>query len=86
MRLHLPFRRHNQTAHIQVETALCQACGRCVEACPNGVLRLVGFLAHRHVRIGRADLCQGCRKCVRACASGAIKAQPRSQPARRRVA
>jgi len=86
MRRQGPFGRRRQTAHIQIKTSVCEACGDCVEACPEGVLRVIGFWGHRHAKVNRPDLCQGCGKCLRACTSGAITARPESKLARRRVA
>jgi NAD-dependent dihydropyrimidine dehydrogenase PreA subunit len=72
---HLPFPRHNRTAFVQIDTALCLSCGACVAACPQAVLGLIAFFSHRHVHVDRASACKGCRKCVKACPQGAI--QPR---------
>ncbi len=73
MKLHFPFPRHNQTSHIAIDTRLCESCGKCVEACPVGVLGLLPFRFHRHVRVNHGELCKGCLKCVRACVQGAIR-------------
>lgn len=75
--LHLPFPRHNRTTFIQVDTAICVACGKCVLACPQGVLGIISFLSHRHVHIDQASSCKGCRKCVKTCLRGAIQSRPR---------
>lgn len=69
-------RRHFETAFIAVATRLCQACGQCVEACPQGVLTMISLPGHRHVHVSRAEQCKGCLRCVRACQAGAIQAKP----------
>ncbi len=73
MRIHLPFPRHTQTPFITLETSACQACWKCVEACPQGVIGPIGFLSHRHAHIDHADRCKGCRKCVNVCPNHAIR-------------
>ena len=62
------------TDHIVLDRGVCEACAECVEACPNGVLRLVAVGPHRHAKIVRktADACTGCFACVRACEAGAL--------------
>ncbi|MBI5545457.1 MAG: 4Fe-4S binding protein [Deltaproteobacteria bacterium] len=69
---HLPFPRHDRTAHIRIDLARCAACGRCAEACPREVLGMISVLRHRHVHVDRADECRGCQACVAACAQKAI--------------
>jgi Fe-S-cluster-containing hydrogenase component 2 len=46
MKLHLPFPRHTQTQFIALNTSACQACWKCVEVCPQGVIGPIGFLGH----------------------------------------
>ncbi len=67
-------RRHDATDHIMLDRRACEACGGCIEACPNGVLRLIAVGPHRHAKIVRktAGDCSGCYACVRACRSGAL--------------
>lgn len=72
MKFHAPFPRHNQTQFIQVDTALCQACWKCVEVCPQSVLGKTPLRRHQHVHVDQASLCRGCQKCVRICPQGAI--------------
>jgi 2-oxoglutarate ferredoxin oxidoreductase subunit delta len=66
-------RRALATQFVALDTRACEACWECVEACPNGVLRMhtIGRL-HRHARIADADACSGCLKCVRVCEAGAL--------------
>ena len=72
----------HQTDHIQLNTRLCEACGRCVEACHHGALGMVAFLFHKHAKVRDADRCRGCLRCVTACEHGAIVAL-RPRPPRR---
>jgi Fe-S-cluster-containing hydrogenase component 2 len=73
MKLHLPFPRHTQTPFIALDTSACQACWKCAEACPQGVIGPIGFLGHRHAHIDRAEKCTGCKKCVHVCPHAAIR-------------
>ncbi len=70
---HFPLPRHNRTPFVQIDTALCVACGGCVAGCPLQVLGLVNFLHHCHVHVEEASRCKGCGKCIRTCQQGAIK-------------
>ena len=72
MRFSFPSLRHNRTEFIVIDTSRCEACSRCEEECPAGVLKVKGFRFHRHVHINRAKDCRGCFKCVKACDLGAI--------------
>ena len=74
-----PWQRSHATRFIAVNTKLCEACAECVHSCPQGVLGMVAFWWHRHVRIEQGDACAGCRKCLRACRHGALT--PITRPA-----
>jgi ferredoxin len=63
---------HHQTPFVTIETGACRACNHCARECPHGLLRMVGFGPHHHVRVDRAIECSGCLKCIRACPNGAI--------------
>lgn len=52
---------------IQVDQALCQSCGICVETCPNEAIRLLDGIP-----ILCNDLCTECGECVQVCPHGAI--------------
>jgi ferredoxin len=65
-------RKHNSTDHIYLNTHLCEACWKCIEVCPGGVIGKVEMLFHRHARIEHAGDCRGCQKCIKACPSQAI--------------
>lgn len=61
------------TGHIALNRESCRACGKCVEACPRGVLGLISlFGLHRHALVRQAGKCKGCLACVRVCPSGAL--------------
>ena len=47
---------------------LCVACGRCVEACPQGALRLTGSCVERDF-----SLCTNCGTCAEVCLTGAME-------------
>jgi NAD-dependent dihydropyrimidine dehydrogenase PreA subunit len=67
-------RQRHATDHIVLDRGACEACRLCVEACPNGVLRMIEIGPHRHAKVLRrnAAACTGCRACVRVCESGAL--------------
>lgn len=47
----------------------CSGCGICVDACPNGVLDIVGSVAS----VVSEDSCNGCGECMEECPLGAIE-------------
>lgn len=64
---------HLHTDHIALNRENCQACEKCVEACPRGVLGMISlFGLHKHALIRQAGKCKGCLACVRVCTSGAL--------------
>ncbi|MBR6431887.1 MAG: 4Fe-4S binding protein [Muribaculaceae bacterium] len=63
-----------KTAHIQLDPHRCQACWKCVNACPKQVLGKVDFPFHKHAKVVNPDECIGCKKCVKTCPHGAIEA------------
>lgn len=52
---------------MQVDRNRCTGCGRCLEACPTGAIRLADGVA-----TVEASLCRGCQACLEACPTGAI--------------
>lgn len=67
-----------------VDTDKCTACGKCVEACPRGLIELVGIsrevsVACRSTQKGKdvksacSTGCIGCQICVKACPFGAME-------------
>jgi ferredoxin len=71
-RLHLSLRGHLKTKYIKLDPSKCQACWKCVEACPNHVLGKAILYKHRHAHVDHADACKGCKKCVCICPNKAI--------------
>lgn len=71
--------RRNTTAYIAINTKLCKACWKCVDACPKGVMGKMDFFFHRHARIVNPGDCIGCRACEKACPEGAIVALKRTE-------
>jgi Na+-translocating ferredoxin:NAD+ oxidoreductase RNF subunit RnfB len=70
---HTRLRSHTNTKYIELNRGKCQACWKCVELCPNGVLGKVIFFGHRHAHVTHADACKGCKKCVNGCPNHAIR-------------
>lgn len=69
-------RHHILTEYLDIDKSLCTACGECVEACSQQVLKLVGIefiINHRHVKVARPEDCIGCFSCVDVCPKHAIK-------------
>ncbi len=52
---------------IEINTALCNGCGACVEVCPTGALYLVEGKA-----MVEQKLCRDCESCIAACPTEAI--------------
>ena len=65
-------RPRSATAYILLDRSRCEACWRCVEACPRSVIGKIDLLGHRHAKIRAAAECQGCGRCVNACEAGAL--------------
>jgi NAD-dependent dihydropyrimidine dehydrogenase PreA subunit len=66
---------HIITEYLDIDKSKCNACGECIEKCPNQVLKIVGFkfiIQHRHVKVARPGDCIGCLSCVDACSEQAI--------------
>ncbi|WP_276814110.1 4Fe-4S dicluster domain-containing protein [Desulfurococcus amylolyticus] len=51
------------TGGVTVDTGLCTLCGKCVEACPGRIPRIVKGVSHVLI----CDLCGGDPECVKAC-------------------
>ena len=69
-------RRHIKTEYLEIDTAKCTACGKCIEECSNQVLKLVGIkflINHRHIKVVKPEECIACFSCVEACSEGAIR-------------
>jgi NAD-dependent dihydropyrimidine dehydrogenase PreA subunit len=82
MKVHPPLPRHAETRFVRLDSRRCEACWKCVSACPHSVLGKTEFLAHRHAHVDRAGDCRGCKKCVNVCPNAAIThmyESPRSQ-------
>ena len=69
-------RRPIKTEYLDIDTAKCTACGKCIEECSNQVLKLVGIkfiINHRHIKVAKPEECIACFSCVEACSEGAIR-------------
>lgn len=71
--------RRNTTAYIAINTRLCEACWKCVDACSKRVLGKTDFIFHKHARIINPGGCTGCLACLKACSEGAIAAFERER-------
>jgi NAD-dependent dihydropyrimidine dehydrogenase PreA subunit len=56
-------------SHPIINTDECSACGICVDACPCGVLDIVGSAAS----VINEDACIACGDCMEECPMGAIE-------------
>jgi NAD-dependent dihydropyrimidine dehydrogenase PreA subunit len=61
-----------QTQFVGLDTHRCNACWKCIEACPQGVIGKVNVLIHKHAVLRNPELCNGCQKCVKTCEPGAL--------------
>ena len=66
-------KRHTHTKYIELNRSRCQACWKCVETCPNGVLGKLVIFTHRHAHVEHMEACKGCKKCVLCCPNEAIR-------------
>jgi 2-oxoglutarate ferredoxin oxidoreductase subunit delta len=62
-----------QTKFIHATGRKCEACWKCVEACPENVFGKINFLFHKHAVIRNPENCIGCLKCVSVCKYGVIE-------------
>ena len=51
----------------------CTGCGRCIRACQNNVLKLVGKGHRRFINVVHEETCNGCKECEKVCRHDAIK-------------
>ena len=69
-------RRHIKTEYLDIDKDKCTACGKCIEACLNQVLKIVGIkfiIHHQHINVVKPENCTGCLSCVEACSENAIQ-------------
>ncbi|WP_407375095.1 4Fe-4S binding protein [Methanobrevibacter sp.] len=57
-----------EECHIDINTDECDACEKCIIACPNNVLMLVENLS----AVRDAQVCKRCRVCVAICPNDCI--------------
>ena len=61
---------------LQVDTARCRGCERCVAVCPKGVFDLYRLDGKQKSRVARMIDCEQCTACVKQCPESAILAEP----------
>jgi 2-oxoglutarate ferredoxin oxidoreductase subunit delta len=61
---------------LQVDTARCRGCQRCVDVCPKGVFELYLIDGKKKSRAARTSDCEQCTACVKQCPERAILADP----------
>jgi len=67
---------------MEVDSAKCKGCGKCVQVCPVDAIELVaGENLNRKQKLAKVDktLCLGCGVCYSVCKSGGITFQSRAQ-------
>lgn len=65
-------REQAKTNYIMLDSRKCEACWKCMEACPNDVIGRVNLPWHKHTLIIKRDNCTGCSKCFKTCEFNAI--------------
>ncbi|MDR2533275.1 MAG: 4Fe-4S dicluster domain-containing protein [Tannerellaceae bacterium] len=55
---------------VRIDPQKCGACGRCIKACPNGVIGKTGGMWKRHIILLHPGRCSNCGKCIEACRRG----------------
>jgi 2-oxoglutarate ferredoxin oxidoreductase subunit delta len=61
-----------QNGSIQLNTKKCEACWKCLDACPKNVFGRVNIFFHKHAIIVNQDNCIGCKKCIGVCEFDAL--------------
>ena len=57
---------------VQLDTRKCKACWKCIDECPNMVIKKVDLPWHKHAIIADPGKCSSCLKCIKACQYGAL--------------
>lgn len=71
---------YTSAIHLELDTAKCSGCGKCVEVCPHNVFQLTtitpecGTHPVRRAAIVGRERCMECGACAMNCTTGAIKA------------
>jgi Fe-S-cluster-containing hydrogenase component 2 len=59
-----------------VDTVKCEACGRCVQVCPQGNFEMVDYKGRIVAHFNQTGECDHCARCVTSCDSGAVRVEP----------
>lgn len=57
---------------VKVEKEKCDACGKCMEVCPNASLEMVTEDGRKHIQV-KEDSCIDCFLCVDECKTGCLQ-------------
>ena len=60
------------TPFVTLDRSRCEACWKCIAACPESVLGKIDVWLHRHTVVRNGDCCLGCLQCIKVCTTGAL--------------
>lgn len=67
----------------KIKENVCTGCGKCIEVCPVGAIRLVSAGDIKHPKLSKTtineEICLGCGICKRVCPSGSVSLEQRER-------